>query len=231
MSVELIRRFVEGAESRAEDGDDGKIIAGRGIVYNQLSPVYWGLQEIIESGAATECLKTDDIRGLFNHESSNLLARYNNPVADDTMTLVENKDGLDYRMQINEADPMAIGVHARVIRRDASGSSFAFRMDSDEYEVTKEELEDGVYLYTRTIFKFKMLYDVGPVTYPYYPTTTSTARTDAQEIELRSMCKRFGFELPDATIEAEKIAAANRLQKQREIERSKISVRRRKLCL
>ena len=214
---EIIRRYFDGVESRAEESDDGKIISGRGIVYNVMSPVYWGMQEIIMPGAATECLKTDDIRGLFNHQPDNVLSRYR-PEVDGTMTLSESKDGLDYRMEINESDPMATGVHARVLRDDVSGSSFAFNMDEDDYEFTKEELEDGIYLYTQTIHKFKIIYDVGPVTYPFYPTTTSDARTDAQEKELRSLCKRHGIDLPGANTKAEKINAAIREQKQRERE-------------
>jgi HK97 family phage prohead protease len=109
-----------------------------------------------------------DIISTFNHNVDNLLGR----TTAGTLALEESADGLLYATEINAADPNAVGIHARVARRDVSGSSVWFRVLKDLWEEPTEDNELEVA--KRTILEAE-LFEVGPVTFPAFSQTTSEA--------------------------------------------------------
>ncbi|MES2789969.1 MAG: HK97 family phage prohead protease [Planctomycetota bacterium] len=123
--------------------------------------LYPGFVERIDPHAFDRAVRDDDVRGLFNHDPSQILGRNKSG----TMTLRVDSKGLYY-----EIDPPATTDAKRVTvaleRQDVTGSSFMFDIEVDEY------VRDGDRV-IRTI-KQAILYDVGPVTFPAYTAATST---------------------------------------------------------
>lgn len=172
MSIERRNIPTERARVHVEKREDGKrFITGYAAVYYrdgdagtefQLST---DLIERIMPGAFDRALsESDDARGLFNHDSNNLLGR----VSAGTLTLSVDDIGLRYEIPVDENDPDHLRVVAKIERGDLNGSSFSFIAE----KVTWIEEGDRD---IREINSVK-LYDVGPVTFPAYESTTAGMR-------------------------------------------------------
>ncbi len=144
-----------------EEGD-GRTIVGHAAVFNQVDGPEW-FREQIEPGAFAESIKDDDVRALLNHDPNILLGR--NTAG--TLRLSEDKVGL--RMEIDVPHTTAGSDLIESIQRgDISQASFAFQaVDASWDTVDGEEI--------RTIKRAK-LFDVSPVTYPFYEATDITVR-------------------------------------------------------
>ncbi len=106
-----------------------------------------------------------DVRGLFNHREDNILGK----TGSGTVRLSVDERGLKY-----EIDPpnTAAGrdVTELLKRGDIDGSSFAFTVEGETWSRESDGRE------IRTITDVN-LYDVGPVTYPAYESSTSGVRS------------------------------------------------------
>ena len=156
------RRFFSKTEFRVSD--DGKKIVGYAAKFNELSPQYYGFKEKISPGAFTKTIKEADIRALFNHDPNIVLGR--NKAG--TLKLEEDEIGLRYEIELPDTQH-GIDLHKLVKRGDISQSSFGFRIIKHSWE---EDETEGI---IHTIIEVK-LFDVSPVTYPWYPTTEASAR-------------------------------------------------------
>ena len=113
----------------------------------------------------------DDVRGLFNHDPSEILGR----TKAGTMKLSKSKEGLTYRIDA----PQSAGPLVEAIKRgDVSGSSFSFIID--ELTWREEKVAKGVTRFVREINSVQ-LFDVGPVTFPAYDQTTTQANSHLPE--------------------------------------------------
>ena len=129
--------------------------------------------ERILPGAFDRALEEgDDVRALFNHNPDHILAR-----APKTLRLTTNKRGLRYEFDLPNTS--AGKDLAESIRRgDISGSSFAFKVDDESWRNDNDrEIRE-----VRAV----RLFDVGPVTYPAYGSTTAAVRSDCDLSETRS---------------------------------------------
>jgi HK97 family phage prohead protease len=156
------RMFSAPVEVRAEG--DAQFFEGYGLVYGDVADLGWFTEEIAP-GAADEVMG-DDIRGLFNHDPNILLGRNKSG----SMALVNDTKGVKYSIRYNPDDPDHVRVMEKVKRGDVSQSSFAFSVKDDKWE-TRNGREH------RTVLKLKRMYDVSPVTYPAYPSSTVAARS------------------------------------------------------
>jgi HK97 family phage prohead protease len=136
-------------------------IEGYAALYNIETTIAGLFREKIASGAFREAIQRDDVRALFNHDPNIVLGRK----SAGTLTLAEDTRGLRYTVQLNADDPAAIGIAARVARRDITGSSFWFGIDNDDDE---EWLIDDPKKLPLRILKRLRLVDVSPVTFPAY---------------------------------------------------------------
>lgn len=166
---EAERRIVPFAgEMRTASGEDGTmIIEGYPIIYEVYAPL-WGFREIIRKGAATEALKRSDELVLWDHESSQPMARR----SAGTLEVTEDEHGVFIRADVNKTVWGRNGYEAiqnNVINR----MSFAFDTEKDNW--FWEEIE-GVRIETREILSFGILYDYSPVSYPAYKETVVMAR-------------------------------------------------------
>ncbi|NIP69360.1 MAG: HK97 family phage prohead protease, partial [Planctomycetales bacterium] len=103
--------------------------------------------------------ESDDVRGLFNHDPSQLLGR----TSSNTMRLSVDQRGLRYDIDVPDTR-IGNDVVESIKRGDLSGSSFAFTVDTVEWQE-----RDGMHI--REI-RGVHLYDTGPVTYPAYEATS-----------------------------------------------------------
>lgn len=131
-----------------------------------------GFREIIEPGAFDDVLG-DDVRALWNHNAEKVLGR----TLSGTLRIWADERGLGYEATAPDAQ-WARDVLESIKRGDVDQSSFGFDVGEDgQYW---ERLADGTAL--RHITRFKRLYDVSPVTFPAYSTTTVEARAMAEAI-------------------------------------------------
>jgi len=139
-------------------------------------------REILLPGAFDDVLD-DDVRALFNHESSAILARSKG--GEGSLRIGVDEVGLWYEF---EAPDTQVGrdLVTSLRRGDVDQSSFSFTVSSDGQKWVETKVGDGPTRVTRTISKIKRLFDVSPVTYPAYPDATVALRS-LQEFRKESM--------------------------------------------
>lgn len=159
-------RTISGVELRV-DGDTPKII-GHAAVFNQVGEGGW-FREQIRPGAFAESIPVDDIRALFNHNPDFVLGR--NKAG--TLALREDEVGL-----VSEITPpdtqQARDLIISIKRGDITQMSFAFETLAEEWLKGEGNEPD-----LRTLVKVR-LYDVSPVTYPFYEGTDVAVRSHDQ---------------------------------------------------
>jgi hypothetical protein len=167
------RTLVLPIEWRAASDDAPARLEGYAARFNkvtQIGPDSWGFREQVAPGAFAASLADDDIRALFNHDANQVLGR----TAAGTLALREDAEGL--RVVIDPPDTAAArDVVTLVERGDVSGMSFTFEVQSEKWD---EPQERGA-LPLRTLLEVRVA-DVGPVTFPAYPTTSIAARDQAR---------------------------------------------------
>jgi HK97 family phage prohead protease len=161
----------------ATEGEDSKTVRGYAAVYNResenLGSSNYQFYEIISPGAFDDVLN-DDVRALFNHESSAILARSKN--GEGSLKIGVDSVGLWYEF---EAPDTQVGrdLVTSLKRGDVDQSSFSFTVEKDGEKWESNQSGDGPVVYKRTINKVARLYDVSPVTYPAYPDATVALRS------------------------------------------------------
>lgn len=160
-----------------ESAQGGKLV-GHGSVFDTETVIAGRFREKVAPGAFTRAVAEDDIRVLYNHDPNFVLGRQ----SAGTATIAEDANGLRYEVDVNPDDPMAVGVAARVKRRDVTGSSFSFDIEhDDDEEWVKPDTRNGLPL---RIIKRARVFDVGPVTFPAYEQAEVSARSKAKADEI-----------------------------------------------
>ena len=144
--------------------DDERYIEGYFIRFNEETELWKGVYEEVDPDSVDE-LKNNDIRCLFNHDTSIVLGRTGNG----TLELKKDNKGLFGRVKINPNDKQAMDIYARIERGDINASSFVFNIIDEEIQ----NRDDGT---TKFILKKIDLHEVSPITFPAYPTTSIQAR-------------------------------------------------------
>ncbi len=159
-------------EKRADGDDEEKMTRLRGYatVYGVKTVLFWGQwREIVHVGAYDDSVRDDDIRALWQHDSSQVLGR----VSAGTMRVWSDDVGVGYT-----CDPptWAAGYVESVDRGDVTQSSIGFDSIEDSWEMDPDE-ED---IWLRTVIKAKM-WEASPVTWAAVQETVVgvTARADA----------------------------------------------------
>lgn len=133
--------------------------------------------ERIMPGAFDRALQeVHDVRGLFNHNRDHLLGR----VSSGTLRLSVDSVGLKYEL---DAPDTTIGrdTLTSIERGDLSGSSFAF-IPIPTRSVWVKEGDTEIRL-----IEDLDLYDVGPVTFPAYQSTTTSVRSASREEVMKEL--------------------------------------------
>lgn len=160
-------------------------LTGLAAVYEKLSePLvspFGRFREKLARGAFTEVLATSpDVRLLFNHDESYVMAR----TRSGTLELTETEQGLRVWARVA---PTQWGRDLResLLRGDVDQMSFAFTVEEDEWE----DKDDGAII--RTIKRVGQLFDVSVVTFAAYPQTSAAARSLERAIAAGAVsCRR-----------------------------------------
>jgi len=163
-------------QERAGDPDKKTIVGYASVYYDGTPESEYQLWdqccERILPGTFTRAIAEDDCRGLFNHDPNQVLGR----TSAKTCRLFDDSKGLRY--EIDPPDTQAgRDVITLLARGDVNGSSFSFQVTDQVWRT-----EDGIDI--REIRGVK-LYDVSPVTFPAYESTTAGVREDLHVAEAR----------------------------------------------
>jgi len=125
--------------------------------------------------------ENQDVRALFNHEDECILGR----TKSGSCRLSVDAVGLRYEVDpliVNGAmDDEAAALCAKIERGDIDGSSFSFAVRANGSTWTTEKYGDtGIEIEVRTLTDLD-LFDVGPVTFPAYKSTSAAIRSDNAE--------------------------------------------------
>lgn len=190
--VTLANSPVKLEKRTAADGKDKQVFSGYGAVFYDAGDegteytLFPGMRERIMPGCFDRCVRErQDVRGLYNHVPDNLLGR----TSSGTMRLSIDARGLKYEIDYDPSDMDHQRVKAKMDRGDLTGSSFSFRIvkqvftyndgpggDDDTEEDIRELLDVDVY-------------DVGPVSFPAYESTTTGIRAIGDLAEVRCACE------------------------------------------
>lgn len=129
-----------------------------------------GAVERIMPGAFDKAIEGDDVRALFNHDSNYLLGR----TTSGTLRLSVDKIGLRYDIDLPDTQ-VGRDTATSADRGDISGSSFAFAIRESGAEWRRE---NGIEI--RELRELE-LFDVSPVTFPAYKSTTVAVRSEDVE--------------------------------------------------
>lgn len=157
------RRFFTSTMEMREEGEQ-KYFEGAAVSFGVTTDMGWFTEEIAP-GAMDEVMD-DDVRGLFNHDPDVVLGRNKSG----TMQLIVDAKEARYRILYNPNDPDHVRVMEKVKRGDVSQSSFAFSVKDDKWETRNGKDH-------RIVMKLKRWYDVAPVTYAAYLSTSVAARS------------------------------------------------------
>lgn len=166
------RRQYPTSELRAE-GDGDPVLVGHAAVFDTLSLEMFDFRERIAEGAFTETLGEDDIRALWNHDTTAVLGRNRAK----TLELTEDSEGLAVRIMPPDTQAGRDAV-VSIRRGDVSQMSFGFRVLDDEWDVDGDNRD----MLIRTVSKVQ-LFEVSPVTFPAYPDTDISQRDFAGALE------------------------------------------------
>lgn len=175
------RTLLVGANVRAKsDGQPTEIIEGYAALYDtetQIGPDSWGFREVLAQGCFDAAIGRDDVRALFNHSPDHILGR----TTAKTLRLFSDEKGLRY-----EIDPPKTTIAADLMesmrRGDVTGSSFSFIATREEWIYPEKGSSE---LPLRRVLECE-LYDVAPVTYPAYETTTVAVAARSKSEAMRT---------------------------------------------
>lgn len=170
MMVETIKREIRLAQLRAlepAEGQNDMVVEGRAVVYDSPT-VLWesgGVKyyEVISRGAL-DGADLSDVPFKYNHSDQHMvMARTRNK----TLELIPDGQGLSIRANLADTTS-GRDLYALIRRGDVDKMSFAFTVLEESYNKDTR---------TRSIQKFKKIWDVSAVDTPAYPETSISARS------------------------------------------------------
>lgn len=164
------RRFltttIESRDSSSEaKTPDQPMVEGYASVFNESADLGPFTETIARS--AFETVMGDDVRMLFNHDPNFPLARSKN--GEGSLEMRVDDKGVFFRFPIGPQS-YAQDLHESIKRGDIDQASFAFTVDSDEWEERDGKPH-------RTITRLGSLIDLSVVTFPAYEATEVMARS------------------------------------------------------
>jgi uncharacterized protein len=168
------RRYIDLTDSKIELRKDGDadVIEGYAIVFNRESINLGGFKEIIMR-SAVEGVDFSQLVSFFNHDQRMILGKAKNK----TLSVEVDDYGVKYRVSPPDTTYVRDLVE-NIKARNVEGSSFQFIVPKAGDMISRKA--DGTVL--RTITKFDMVLEMGPVFNPaYLQTDTSVAKRSLDE--------------------------------------------------
>lgn len=166
---QMERRFLAIGETELRADADGRKLGGYAAVFSVPATIAGAWVEEVAPGAYSKTISEHDIRALWNHDPNIVLGR--NKAS--TLRLWEDGHGLNAEIQPPDNE-WGRPVLDAVKRGDVTGMSIAFRAVKQEWVHPPEGSRE---LPKRTIREAK-LYEVSPVTFPAFESTTIGVRAE-----------------------------------------------------
>lgn len=167
------------------DGGDRLVIEGYAYKFHARSQNLGGFVEQILPGAGEESAANDDVRALFNHDANLILGRNTSG----TLRLAEDGEGLPYEVDGDMRQSYVRDLAIALERGDVSQSSFGFTTPPGGVDWSFTEDETPL----RSVVKMR-LFDVSPVTFPAY--TSSTSGVGKRAIQSLYEARGFSPDMP-----------------------------------
>ena len=163
----------------ATRADDGKrYIEGYFALYNSITELWKGCEEVIEPGAFSETL-VNDIRVLFDHDTSKVLGRNKSGTAE----FREDAKGLYAKVEVPDTTD-GNNLYVLVSRGDVNQASFGFN-------ILEEDVEEVMPNTYRWHLRKIDLHEVSIVTFPAYRDTVIHARSaEVEQLQARKLEQR-----------------------------------------
>lgn len=191
----------------AGSGDDPeeKQLTGHAAVFNSITSIGGWWNETIKRGAFDGC-DFSDVLFFVNHMQSKIpLARSRNNNENSTMRLAIDDAGLLVEARIDTVNNQeAAALYSAISRRDISGMSFCFCVDSDTWTGLDTDTP------SRTINKISKVFEVSAVNEPAYDLTDISARDkDALESARKALESARSQELESSKEQCEILKMKN----------------------
>jgi len=160
-----------------------------GTEYQLFSYSNYSVVERLMPGCFDRAVKEDDVRALFNHDVNQILGR----LRAGTCRLAIDATGLRYEIDAPDTT-IARDLAESLKRGDVTGSSFSFDYRSKSIIMQQDGDKETDILEVRDV----TLYDVGPVTFPAYTSTTAGVRSVDHEALKRELAALRGERLRNA---------------------------------
>lgn len=154
------RHLTNPIEVRNDDNSEENIITGYALKFNRWSEDLGGFKEIISPGAL-DGAEMSDVRGLIDHNSSNIIGR----TVAGSLKLEVDDIGLKFRCQLPDTS-YAKDLMENLRNGNINQCSFAFSVEDEDIDY-----DENTDIFERTIKKFREIFDVSVVTYPAYRDT------------------------------------------------------------
>lgn len=171
-----VERRTHTVEMRVKDAAYGKkapTMEGYAANFNQLSENLGGFREILLPGCFKNALANSDVRALFNHNPDKILGR----TSAGTCRIVEDERGLRFEIDPDLEISYAKDLSRSMGRGDINQCSFGFKI-AENGDSWAKDTDD---LWIRSISNVERLFDVSPVTYPAYTSTSCAVRSMLQK--------------------------------------------------
>ena len=167
-------------ELRAEqDAEQGAVITGYPIVFNQETVIGGFAREVIDPEAVSDPALLRDVALMVGHDFGTIpLARTRRNNGSGSMTLTPDEHGVAMRAVLDvDGNPKAKEAYSAVKRGDISGMSFAFTVNKESWEDLDTELP------LRRITGLDHIYEVSLVAFPAYEGTSVQAASESSALE------------------------------------------------
>ncbi len=158
---------------------------GYGVRFNVETLIAGEFREVILLGAFARYLATNPgIVVLFNHDPNRVIGT----TRSGTAIVAVDRTGVQYgNAQLADDDPDAAALRSKLERGKVTGSSFTFRVVANGQKVAPAGIAQRTA--TPEIVEAE-IYELGPVTFPAYTTTTAAARDAAKRLRTDSDGRR-----------------------------------------
>lgn len=158
-------KVVTEKRSEGEEEIEYRMIEGVGAVMDVYTDMGW-YREKINPNAFAGC-DMSNVVSLFNHDSNMLLSRSTGKSDDLTISIENNQLKYRYAIKNDCAEKVAENIGLGFV----TGSSFMFTTKRDSWGTGADGIDE------REILEIDKLYELGPVTFPAYQTTSVAARS------------------------------------------------------
>lgn len=200
--IQLRARVTELRMAQGDEANQNRTVEGYAVVYDDWTTIgdNW-FREKIAPGALTNVLQGSDIRLLFNHDTSQLLAREKSQ----TLSVREDQNGLYFTATIPESRNDILEM---IKRGDLDECSFAFRVGKQKWTFADET--EGITIDERVIEEISAIPEITLAPFGAYKNTSVGMRSQEMALEERNKAREAR--------EEEKRQASEEDEKQQQIE-------------